>query len=300
MNASPLKFSIIVVVLNRKTTIQRCIDSVANQTYHNRELIIIDGGSSDGTIEIIKNRTSAVDQWISEPDNGIYNAMNKGVDRATGDWIIFLGADDFLIAPDVLERVATRLCSTNFCDKLVYGRVAVVSEDGGVIGDWGDFNHQILGLPHQGTFHHRSFFETHGRFDESFKIAGDYELLLRELKCAQAPYMPDIVVAGFSNGGVSTDLDSAPIYWIEYARAQRVNGIFPYTVPWCRCFFSAALFWTLGKIMPEQWTKRFKTRYADCRLKTACGFDLDKTDECEAHISVLVNNPPAIARPIDE
>jgi glycosyltransferase involved in cell wall biosynthesis len=296
MGPTPPRFTIIVVVMNRDCVIQRCIDSVTCQDYDNKQLVIIDGASTDRTVEIIKKNSSDIDFWLSEPDRGIYHAMNKGVSHSTGDWIMFLGADDFLMDPGVLRRVADRLCGGRCETKLVYGRVAVVSDEGDLLGEWGDINHQIWGLPHQGTFHHRSFFETHGSFDESFKIAGDYELLLRELKSAKASYMPDMVIAGFSNGGVSTDLGSAPTYWIEYARAQKMNGIFPYSAGWIKCMSLALCFWTMEKLLPAAWADGVKERYARTRLRTACGMNLEDNCECgEARFVVLTPRPISLA-----
>jgi glycosyltransferase involved in cell wall biosynthesis len=292
MSSNLPRFSIIVVVMNRQATIQKCIDSVAYQQHSNKELIIIDGGSTDNTIPIIEANKSKVHYSVSEADTGIYNAMNKGIYRATGDWIIFLGADDYLLDSDVLTRVASRLVSTNCDSRLVYGRVAVVSdEDCCVLGEWGDFNHQIFGLPHQATFHHKSLFEIHGNFDESFRIAGDYELLLRELKCFRAAYLPDIIVAGFSNGGVSTDLNSAPLYWAEYARAQRNNGLNPYSFSWIKCFSMAIFYWMLSKVIPRKWLPKLKQKYSSSRLKTACGYDLNGAKCSPSRFSSMIREP---------
>lgn len=96
--------SIIVAVFNGKITLQHCIDSVAQQTYPNKELIIIDGGSKDGTVNLLEENRNKISYWISEPDRGIYNAWNKGLEQTTGKWIIFLGADDYLWDVRVLER----------------------------------------------------------------------------------------------------------------------------------------------------------------------------------------------------
>jgi glycosyltransferase involved in cell wall biosynthesis len=91
--------SIIVAVYNGKATLQQCIDSVAQQTYLNKELIIIDGGSKDGTVELLKTNSTKFSYWISEPDRGVYNAWNKGLAQAQGEWICFLGADDYFWIP---------------------------------------------------------------------------------------------------------------------------------------------------------------------------------------------------------
>ena len=94
-NKSLPLITIIIAVFNGAKTLQQCIDSVAQQSYPNKELIIIDGGSKDGTLDLLKANSEKIDYWVSETDNGIYNAWNKGLAQANGDWICFLGADDF-------------------------------------------------------------------------------------------------------------------------------------------------------------------------------------------------------------
>jgi glycosyltransferase involved in cell wall biosynthesis len=91
--------SVIVAVFNGAKTLQQCIDSVAGQTYPHKELIVIDGGSIDGTREILEGDATKLAYWVSEPDRGIYHAWNKALARARGDWICFLGADDYLWSP---------------------------------------------------------------------------------------------------------------------------------------------------------------------------------------------------------
>jgi glycosyltransferase involved in cell wall biosynthesis len=287
LNESNPKFTIIVVVYNSASTIQRCIDTVLRQDYKNRELVIIDGGSTDDTLDILKANDSAIDCWISEPDTGIYNAMNKGVDRATGDWIIFLGADDFLFSDGALSRVARLLAFRETNPRLVYGKVAVVDRDCNTVSEWGEKSHQILGLPHQATFHHKSFFEVHGRFDESFKIAGDHEMLLRELKENEAEFLPDVVVSGFSLGGVSTSLDCAPRYWVEYARARKLNGLFPYPFCWLKSFTRALFFYGWVSLCRNGWMAWLRDRYNSQRAKSPSGIELNQsTDKPTSFIAV--------------
>src|SRR2546426_834552 len=97
--------SIVIVVYNAGSTLKHAIESVLNQTYKNIELIIIDGGSNDNTLQIINNYSSQIGYFISEKDNGIYDAMNKGILAAKGDWILFLGADDILYRPDIITDI---------------------------------------------------------------------------------------------------------------------------------------------------------------------------------------------------
>src|SRR5665647_574950 len=104
MTLEPL-ITIIVAVYNGAKTLQRCVDSVSDQTYLNKELIIIDGGSKDGTIDILMANNDKITYWQSEPDSGIYNAWNKALGHANGDWIYFLGSDDYLWKSNVFEEI---------------------------------------------------------------------------------------------------------------------------------------------------------------------------------------------------
>lgn len=224
--------SIIVAVLNHAHTLQRCIDSVVKQTYPYKELIILDGGSVDGSVDIIRRNASSISHWVSEPDRGIYHAFNKGVRLSTGEWLIFLGSDDILWKEDVLQRVAEQFDTAYPHCKVIYGPVANVSQEGDIL--------EIRGMPwsayqalptrrwtfdHQGIFQHRSLFETHGLFDESYLICGDQEFLLRELKSAPALYLEEVIVAGFGWGGTSSRPANLHTLIEERRRALRANGL---------------------------------------------------------------------------
>lgn len=228
--AGPL-ISIIVAVFNGKTTLQQCIDSVAQQTYPNKELIIIDGGSKDGTVDLIEANQGRIAYWISEPDRGIYNAWNKGLAQAKGEWICFLGADDYFWNATVLERMSTKLVLLPENIRVAYGQIMQISDDGKSprpIGEpWEqvkEFFKQYMCIPHVGTMHRRSMFEQQGKFDESFQIAGDYELLLRELNTGDAAFFPDIITAGQLLGGLSTNPENYLRTLRESLRAQRMHG----------------------------------------------------------------------------
>jgi glycosyltransferase involved in cell wall biosynthesis len=226
-----LGISIIVAVRNGAATLDRCLQSVLAQTYRQRELIVIDGGSTDGTRDILERRASELAYRVSEPDRGIYHAWNKGLAQARYEWICFLGADDYLWSPDTLEHLAPLLARAYPPARVVYGQVAFVNERGGEMQRVGEgwrtarerFG-EIMCLPHTGLMHHRSLFEAHGRFDESFRIGGDYELLLRELRSGEALFVPDLVVAGMGHGGVSSDPEGSLRLMREFRRAQVKNG----------------------------------------------------------------------------
>jgi len=233
--------SVIVAVYNRSETLSRCINSVASQTYLNKELIIIDGASTDGTVDILKSNSEKITYWQSEPDRGIYHAFNKGLNHAKGDWIYFLGSDDYLWDSQTLSQMAEQLTATPTDVRIVYGKVALVSPKGDVLEvvnkPWEQVKQHFLQgcyICHQGVFHHRSLFEIHGQFDESFKISGVYELLLRELKTKNALFFPDVIVAGMQIGGVSSSPENTLVVFKEYAKARQKNAIFlpPFTGWW--------------------------------------------------------------------
>ncbi|MGO9570370.1 MAG: glycosyltransferase family 2 protein [Desulfomonilaceae bacterium] len=254
--------SIIVAVHNRALTLQRCIDSVGNQTYPRKELIIIDGGSTDGSVDILCQNDHLIDYWESKPDRGIYHAWNKGLEHATGDWIHFLGADDYFMDSHVLAEVAKgiRDCGTGI--RIVYGKEAVVSTDGEVLEIKGDswqkagpkFS-QKMSIPHPAVFHFRGIFDDHGRFDESFQICADYDLLLRELKNGQACFLSNLIVKGVTYGGASTRWDMMLTVAEETARARQRNGIFPYGPSWVGFYCKIFVKYWLARLVGDRITR---------------------------------------------
>lgn len=250
MKSSRLKplISIIVAVLNGEKTLQRCIDSISSQTYSQKQLIIIDGGSTDGTTSILGANNDKLAYWESGPDRGIYHAWNKGLDHANGDWICFLGSDDRFWQTDVLERMAQFLTTASPDVRVAYGQAASVTEQGEVLSiagkPWDTVKRrftQDMCIPHPGLMHRRSLFEVHGNFDESFRIAGDYELLLRELKSANALYVPGVIVVGRQYGGISSSPKNAIRTLKEGARARRMNGVKAISPRWIMRYSKAIL-----------------------------------------------------------
>ena len=180
---STLEFSIITAVLNRADYLANCLDSVAMQRGTTVEHIVIDGGSTDGSADILVRRSGQLAHWSSEPDQGISDAMNKGIARARGKWLLFLHADDQLIRNDSLQQVAAALGRTS-------ARIAAFPIQHGsatsrrVLRPRGTGLRMYLkaGFMHQGTFVARSVFDEIGGFDTSLKIAMDYDFLLRALQ----------------------------------------------------------------------------------------------------------------------
>lgn len=235
---SPL-ISVVVSTFNAEATLQRCIDSFWAQTYPHKELIFSDGKSSDHTVEIFERNASKIAHWISERDTGIYQAWNRVIPKARGEWLYFLGADDYFWSPNVLERVAANLSDpANGTERVVYGQVAVVSQSGEVIEmvgkDWPlvarRYLHEMT-IPHQGVFHHRSLFSEYGLFNESFKVCGDYEFLMRELKVHDARFIPDLIITGMQFGGTSSNLTYTRRIIDELKLARRLNDVRIFSFP---------------------------------------------------------------------
>ncbi len=175
------RFSVITVCLNAETTIETTIDSVLTQTNRQFEYIIIDGNSSDCTMQVVKSfeekflNKKIPFKWISEPDKGIYDAFNKGIGLAQGDWISFLGSDDRYTENAIklyIENLSHKELDFGYCNVKVSDKII------DSVWSWYRFRRRMH-IPHVGSFHSKKYFEKYGLFDTSYKIAGDYELLLR-------------------------------------------------------------------------------------------------------------------------
>ena len=205
-----MKVSIITVVYNNVGTIASAIASVLSQTYSDREYIIVDGGSTDGTLEQIETFGKQIDLVISEPDRGIFDAMNKGLSRATGDVIAFLNSDDFYSGKRVIERVVNALQNPEM--DAVFGDLHYVHAGNinKVFRHWksgvykpGSFLYGWM-PPHPTFFVKRRVYEQYGNFNTGFKIAADYELMLRlmHINKIKVNYIPEVLVK-MRIGGVS-------------------------------------------------------------------------------------------------
>jgi glycosyltransferase involved in cell wall biosynthesis len=232
--------TVVIACLNASDLLPRCLDSILDQDYPHFEVVVADGGSSDGTTEIL--RRYAVDHgsrlsWASEPDSGIGNAWNKAVDRCRGDWLLFLGADDSLASRTMLSSIAPTLSATD--RRIVYGDVELRDREGAAVGriaePWSpaEFRGCRRSLPHQAVFHHRLLFSTHGRFDERLRITSDYDFLLRELMHGEPLYLPGLTVANMQIGGASGTRRNIHRLVLEHLRLFRrhVGGI-PIVLSW--------------------------------------------------------------------
>jgi glycosyltransferase involved in cell wall biosynthesis len=210
-NVVPIKVSIITVCRNAATSLETCLRSVFGQTYEHIEYIIIDGGSQDRTLDIIDRYRDRIAVLVSEPDDGIYSAMNKGVLRATGDFVYFINADDCFVddrvIADVVEFVECRPGGDVY-----YGSIEVREDGNTVIYEPAapDKAAEIMVcgcLPHQATFARRRVFERTGLFDETYRYHADYDWFLKIIADPEIELVHfKRVVASFRLGGISSQL----------------------------------------------------------------------------------------------
>jgi glycosyltransferase involved in cell wall biosynthesis len=204
MPASPF-ISIITIVYNDRSGFKKTIKSVIDQDYKNIEYIVIDGGSTDGTVQAIEKNEPHINYWVSEPDKGIADAFNKGIKKANGDWILFLNAGDSFFKNDILVQVVPFL--ERFQDsEVVFGKIKLVDQNGKAKGSYGkpfDLNsfQREMTIPHQAAFHNRNLFEKVGLYDLKYKYCMDYELLLR-VNNPDFKYI-DLFISDMLAGGIS-------------------------------------------------------------------------------------------------
>ena len=226
-----MKISIITISFNAKSTIEKTLQSVANQSYKNIEHIIVDGGSKDNTLEIC-NSFSHVSKIISEPDNGVYDAFNKGLKLATGDIIGFLNADDVFFNENSVQEIVNPF-SNNETD-IVYGNLDYVNEEGKVIRNWISKPYEKglikkAWMPAHPTFYcKKEVYDRFGGYNDSFIIGGDFELCLRFLEVNKVPSfylnkkLVKMLVGGISNSG----LKSKWTIYKEELRAFKINKVY--------------------------------------------------------------------------
>lgn len=202
-----MKLSIITINFNNQQGLQATIDSVIVQTLKEFEWIIIDGGSTDGSCDVIEKNAQYFTYWCSEPDKGIYNAMNKGVRQATGEYCLFLNSGDCLNG-DCLKVIMPQLTGD-----VIVGRVKS-AEDGELSYKYEDSTFSLSQLysysfPHQASFIKRDLFIKHGFYDESYKILSDWKFFLQLLlkERVQLNFIPDVVSVIDYNGISKTNKD---------------------------------------------------------------------------------------------
>ena len=202
-HTDPFLVSVITATWNSAKTLRRCLQSVQQQDYPAIEHLIVDGGSTDGTLDILREEAAPNLRWHSEPDNGIYDAWNKGLARAHGEWVAFLGSDDIYLPGAVSAYMA--LAAANPGTQYLSGQVRWIGPNGprtiGQPWSWPRFQ-RYMTVAHVGSMHHRSLFQQYGTYDTSLRIVADYELLLRAKGNLRAAYLPQLTTQ-MQSGGAS-------------------------------------------------------------------------------------------------
>lgn len=232
-----MKISIIIATFNSEATLSRCLNSVVNQSFKDFEILVKDGSSTDGTINILKSFQRHFAYYISSPDNGTYEAWNDCVYHATGDWLIFLGSDDYFCDVDSLSKVLPHLEDAEHGNcPLVHGENFIV-RDGVVVGMAGKppINLSVtlrseMVLRHPGCFHNRLKMIAVTAYDSQFKIVGDYDLVYRlVMKYGNTIYYPFSIIY-HSMGGVSTNPSRMGLLIREIYLMRQKNNIRPYVL----------------------------------------------------------------------
>lgn len=223
------KVSIITICKNEKESIAKTIESVLNQTYKDFEYIVIDGVSDDGTLQIIEQYKSRLSQFVSEPDTGIYNAQNKGIRLARGEYLLFLNAGDYLFDSNVLQDFFTE----NYIESILYGDMKILDK-GKIIDGYSpptlDLYFMLKStLWHPVSFIKKELFLKYSEYDESFKIVSDYEFFLRVI-CVHSVTTKHIsrFVTCFNTDGIGSSVKFQDLHFQERERAQLKN--FPKSV----------------------------------------------------------------------
>ena len=223
-----MKLSIVTINYNNAEGLRKTLESVAVQTYHDFEHIIIDGASTDGSVDVIREYENTIKQsvtinksgiqlkWVSEPDNGIYNAMNKGIRKASGEYIQILNSGDLIASEDVTSRMLSVLENHQYCE-ILYGNMIKQWPDGKKLVDKCGAGHLSMLSFYYGTLNHdsayirRNLFDKFGLYDENLKIVSDWKWYLQAIPLGGViPEYVDIDVTVFDMTGIS---ESNTAFW---------------------------------------------------------------------------------------
>ena len=226
-----MQISIIIATYNAEKTLERCLNSIAPQKNEEIELIIIDGSSTDNTLNIIRSHESIIDFYISERDKGIYDAWNKGIEKATGEWIMFIGADDVLL-PDALPQYMNIIHNTPKIENYDYicANNEFIGKDGKILkimGEAPSWNkmRRYMAAAHVASLHNKkNLFEKVGSYNIEYKICADYELLLRKRDKLKFIFKP-IHIAQMQVGGMSFSTKAIKETYLIRKRHQSVSAI---------------------------------------------------------------------------
>jgi glycosyltransferase len=240
MVGSQPRVSVVTVTLNSRAHIEDTIRSVLAQTYPSIEYVIVDGGSTDGTVDVIRAHENRLAAWVSEPDRGIADAFNKGLAKTSGDYILFLNSDDWLADREAVS-IAMEAAVRSGHPEVIFGDCDIVDRDTGrplrrLSMSWSPiaFRSGSRMINHPALFTRRSYFEKYGTFDTSYRIAMDFELFLRGIFKSRVVHVP-AVITNMRSGGLSMRYRSVGVE--EIIRALKKNGVI--RTPWGEWCFRA-------------------------------------------------------------
>lgn len=203
-------FSIITITYNAEATVESTIKSVLKQTYPNIEYIIVDGASNDGTINIIERYKSRINKFISEKDTGIYDAMNKGLNMATGDYVWFVNAGDTIYESNTLSNIAEQISKQPMLPGIIYGETAIIDDTGSFIYmrrlkapeklGWRSFKNGML-VSHQSFIVKR---EIAPLYNQKYRFSADFDWCIRCMKKTDSIYNSHLVLSNYLNEGATT------------------------------------------------------------------------------------------------
>ncbi len=220
-----MKYSIITISYNNKKGLEQTIKSVTSQTFHDFQYIVIDGGSSDGSLELLQNYASKIDYWVSEPDKGIYNAMNKGIKQARGEYLNFMNSGDTYHSDMVLEEIANIESKEDIISGTNYDmekglRSFTPPREVSLLTLLKD------NLNHQATFYKRTLFQDR-QYDEKYKILSDFKFNLQSIIIDNCTIKwTNIIVADYDTNGISSNNK----HMVMQERKQILEELFPHKI----------------------------------------------------------------------
>lgn len=228
-----IKISIITVNFNHLKGLQKTMESVFSQKYTNTEYIIIDGGSTDGSKEFIQNHKGKLSYWCSEKDKGIYDGMNKGITKVTGDYVLFLNSGDFFSCPTILNDV---FINNMYNEDLLIGRQLYIDKSGrkGIspklrISDFSITYFLSSTIPHQATFIKKDLFERIGYYDISYKVSADWVFWIKAIVENQCTVrLINKKISYMEDGGISSNMEMCYYDMSRYMEECLIRG----TITW--------------------------------------------------------------------
>lgn len=227
-----MKLSIVTINRNNAEGLRKTIESVVSQSFNDFEYIVIDGASTDGSVEVIKEYQDRITYWVSEPDSGVYQAMNKGIKMSNGEYCLFLNSGDFLIARDVLTRVFDEKSEAD-----IINARCNVSDKGNVV--WTSpyipkvtlKDLYFVGIPHQSTFIKRRLFDNYGMYREDFRYNSDIDFWYKTIALGEVTTRGvDIVISDYNMDGLSSTECESKLYKAEISEILS-QGYLPKVLP---------------------------------------------------------------------